>query len=57
MKSLESYSKNPMYGIRLDIDGAEWNPEKVSAEEFITEQVNFCDETFMPLLQNLGSKL
>ena len=53
MKQLKEYSANPMYAVMLDIDCVTYNPERVSAGEYIKKQIDVVRNDFLPILEKL----
>lgn len=57
MKKLETYSQNPMFALQMDIDCVLWNPKDLLVDKYVVDQVDFCNQKYLPTLQQLGASI
>ena len=53
LQQLREYSANPMYGVYLDVDCAQYAPTKIEVDAFINGQFKTVKEDFLPILEEL----
>jgi hypothetical protein len=53
LQQLREYSANPMYGVYLDVDCAQYAPPKIEVDAFINGQFKTVKEDFLPILEEL----
>ena len=53
LKQMAEYSANPMFAVDLNVDCARYDPDAPSVEEFILEQAEVVEHTFLPVLKKL----
>jgi hypothetical protein len=53
LKQMAEYSANPTFAVNLNVDCVRFSPESLSVEEFILNQAQVVDQTFLPILRKL----